>query len=105
MGYHDTNFDGAIASRTLGAIDGARSRRRTYGRAAFSTAVDDGLLPDEIRQILAGRRIVDAFPVRRGESPPAYAVRTVAEMMVAYLWDEPSDRPVARPRVGAAATA
>ena len=66
----------------------ARLRRRDYGRAAFATAVDDGLMPDEVRGILAGRRIVDAFPVRRGESPPAYAGRAVAEMMVAYLAHE-----------------
>jgi hypothetical protein len=51
-------------------------------------AIDDGLMPDEVRGILAGRRIVDAFPVRRGESPPAYAGRAVAEMMVAYLASE-----------------
>ena len=88
MGYRDATFDPSGAGRASGYRDAAASarlRRRDYGRAAFATAVDDGLMPDEVRDILAGRRIVDAFPVRRGESPPAYAGRAVAEMMVAYL--------------------
>ena len=96
MGYHDTNFDAAVASRTPRSLKGAesaRSRRCAYGHAAFVTAIDDGLMPDEVRQILAGRRIVDAFPVRWGESVPAYAERTVGEMMVAYLRDGPFEPP------------
>jgi hypothetical protein len=109
MGYHDTTLDAAIADRTLHAREGARSRRRTYGQAAFSTATDDGLMPDEIRQILAGRRIVDAFPVQLGESPLAYAARAVAEMMVAYLREDLSDpsdrRGNVRPSLDAAAIA
>lgn len=56
-----------------------------HDRAAWATALDDGLLSEEIRGVLAGRRMVDAFPVRRGEKPQAYAARAVAEMMVAYL--------------------
>ena len=56
-----------------------------HTRAAREAALDDGLLSEEVDEMLAGRRIVDAFPVRRGESPPAYAVRAVAEMMVAYM--------------------
>ncbi|GJD55853.1 hypothetical protein MTDSW087_03852 [Methylobacterium dankookense] len=56
-----------------------------HDRAARAAALDDGLLSEEVDEVLGGRRIVDAFPVRRGESPPAYAVRAVAEMMVAYL--------------------
>ncbi|WP_375456600.1 hypothetical protein [uncultured Methylobacterium sp.] len=96
MGHHDTNFDAAVATRTLQSLKGpasALSRRRAYGQAAFATAIDDGLMPDEVRQILAGRRIVDAFPVRWGESVPAYAARTVAEMMVAYLRAGPFETP------------
>lgn len=91
MGHHDTAFDASGAGRTFGSRTfalAARAHRRHYGRAAFATAIDDGLMPDEVRGILAGRRIVDAFPVRRGESPPAYAGRAVAEMMVAYLASE-----------------
>ncbi len=42
-------------------------------------------MPDEVARILAGRRVAEAFPVRRGESPEAYASRTVSEMFVAYL--------------------
>jgi hypothetical protein len=56
-----------------------------YELAARAAALDDGLLSEEVDQILADRRMVEAFPVRRGETPPAYAVRAVAEMMVAYL--------------------
>lgn len=88
MGYHDATFDVSGATRAPGlrnAAVAAQFHRRKYGRAAFATAIGDGLMPDEVRGILAGRRIVDAFPVRRGESPPAYAGRAVAEMMVAYL--------------------
>ena len=91
MGYHDATFNPSGAGPAPGyraAAAAPRLRRRDYGRAAFATAVDDGLMPDEVRSILAGRRIVDAFPVRRGESPPAYAGRAVAEMMVAYLAHE-----------------
>lgn len=112
MGDRDTNFDAAVVSRTLGTLDGARSVRRTYGRAAFATAIDDGLMPNEVRMILGGRRIVDAFPVRWGESLPAYAERTVAEMMVAYLRDDLLDLPGRRTshrngrlKLGAVATA
>lgn len=76
---------GARARLASGAFGAAARLRRRYGQAAFATAVADGLMPDEVRGILAGRRIVDAFPVRHGESPPAYAGRAVAEMMVAYL--------------------
>ncbi len=42
-------------------------------------------MPDEVAGILAGRRVTEAFPIRRGESPEAYASRAVAEMFVAYL--------------------
>lgn len=56
-----------------------------HDRAAHAAALDDGLLSEEVYQVLAGRRIVEAFPVRRGETPPAYAERAVAEMMVACL--------------------
>lgn len=57
----------------------------SHERAALASALDDGLMPDEVAQILAGRRVAEAFPVRRGESPEAYASRTVSEMFVAYL--------------------
>ncbi|MDP4025310.1 hypothetical protein Q8W71_22010 [Methylobacterium sp. NEAU 140] len=60
-------------------------RYTSHGRAALATALDGGLMPDELSQILAGRRIVEAFPVWRGESPAAYAARAVSEMFVAYL--------------------
>ncbi|WP_336492528.1 hypothetical protein [Methylobacterium nigriterrae] len=56
-----------------------------HDRAAWATALDDGLLSEEIRQVLAGRRMLDAFPIRFGENPQAYATRAVAEMIVAYL--------------------
>ncbi|MCJ2048291.1 hypothetical protein [Methylobacterium sp. J-070] len=56
-----------------------------HERAALAGAADDGLMPDEVARILAGRRVAEAFPVRRGESPEAYASRTVSEMFVAYL--------------------
>jgi len=56
-----------------------------HERAALASAVDDGLMPDEVAGILAGRRMGEAFPVRWGESPEAYAARAVSEMFVAYL--------------------
>jgi len=56
-----------------------------YERAALANAFEDGLMPDEVQQILAGRRIAEAFPVRWGESPEAYASRAVSEMFVSYL--------------------
>ncbi len=64
--------------------DSVRSHPR-YERAALANAFEDGLMPDEVRQILAGRRVAEAFPVRWGESPEAYASRAVAEMFVTYL--------------------
>ena len=60
-------------------------RYSSHGRAALAGALGDGLMPDEVRRILAGRRVADAFPVWRGESPSAYASRAVAEMFAAYL--------------------
>jgi len=56
-----------------------------YEQAAYANALDDGLMPDEVMRILGGRRIAEAFPVRWGESPEAYASRAVSEMFVAYL--------------------
>ncbi|WP_246695019.1 aldehyde dehydrogenase family protein, partial [Methylobacterium sp. WL6] len=58
MGHHDTAFDASGAGRTFGSrtfARAARAHRRHYGRAAFATAIDDGLMPDEVRGILAGR--------------------------------------------------
>lgn len=56
-----------------------------HERAALASSFDDGLMPDEVARILAGRRVVEAFPVRWGESSEAYASRAVSEMFVAYL--------------------
>lgn len=58
---------------------------RTHERAALANALGDGLRPGEVARILAGRRVAEAFPVRWGESPEAYASRAVSEMFVAYL--------------------
>lgn len=74
-----------------GAFRASRRRKegrrtpRLYGRAAFAAAVEDGFTPDELGQVLAGRRIVDAFPVWGDESVATYATRTVCEMMMAYV--------------------
>ena len=57
----------------------------SHERAALANALDDGLMPDEVAGILAGRRVTEVFPIRPGESPEAYASRAVAEMFVAYL--------------------
>ncbi|MCJ2091744.1 hypothetical protein MKK67_04360 [Methylobacterium sp. J-072] len=60
-------------------------RYHAHGRAALANALDEGLMADEVEQILDGRKIIDVFPVWRGESPADYAARAVAEMFVAYL--------------------
>lgn len=67
------------------APSGDLPRHHAHGRAALANALDEGLMADEVEQILRGRMIVDAFPVRRGENPADYAARAVAEMFVAYL--------------------
>jgi hypothetical protein len=69
---------GRPPSRRLGAD-------RTYERAALANALGNGLMPGEVARILAGRRVAEAFPIRWGESPEAYASRAVSEMFVAYL--------------------
>lgn len=56
-----------------------------HERKALASALDDGLMPDEVAHILAGRRVAEAFPVRWGESPEAYAYRVVSDMFIAYL--------------------
>ncbi|MCJ2087024.1 hypothetical protein MKK88_13645 [Methylobacterium sp. E-005] len=63
----------------------AREFHPSHEHAALANALDDGLMPDEVAGILAGRRVTEAFPIRWGESPEAYASRAVAEMFVAYL--------------------
>lgn len=76
------SFDAA----TFGALlPGAVRSHPPYERAALASAVEEGLMPDEVMQILAGRKVAEAFPVRWGESPEAYASRAVAEMFVSYL--------------------
>ncbi|MGH1573637.1 hypothetical protein ACRAWG_27015 [Methylobacterium sp. P31] len=89
----DTHADLSAAPAALAdparAIGNSLSRSiRAYPsheRAALASALDGGLMPDEVARILAGRRVAEAFPVRRGESPAAYASRAVSEMFVAYL--------------------
>ncbi|MHC2002556.1 MULTISPECIES: hypothetical protein [unclassified Methylobacterium] len=51
----------------------------------MAAAIENGLMPEELSEVLAGRRVVEAFPVDGGESVSDYAHRAVAEMMVAYL--------------------
>ena len=48
------------------------------------------MLPSELSEVLAGRSVVEAFPVARRESVDDYADRAVAEMMVAYLSQPPA---------------
>jgi hypothetical protein len=87
MGYHDTRFE-AVGSGPAFAFGGAiapRHFRRAYGRAAVAAAIENGLMPEELSEVLGGRRVVEAFPVDGGESVNDYAHRAVAEMMVAYL--------------------
>lgn len=87
MGYHDARIE-AASSASAWAFAGAiapKHVRRTYGRAAVAAAIENGLMPEELSELLAGRRVVEAFPVDGGESVSDYAHRAVAEMMVAYL--------------------
>ncbi|WP_019904215.1 hypothetical protein [Methylobacterium sp. 77] len=87
MGYHDARFEVA-GSGSAGAFAGAiaqRHFRRAYGGAAVAAAIENGLMPEELSEVLGGRRVVEAFPVDGGESVDDYAHRAVAEMMVAYL--------------------
>jgi hypothetical protein len=86
----DTQADLTAAQWARIAITGTGRYDRhasihSFERAALTNAVDDGLMPDEVERILSGRRIAEAFPVRWGESPEAYASRAVSEMFVAYL--------------------
>lgn len=71
-------------------VQGFRNHERRripciYSRAAFAEAVEDGFTPDELGQILAGRRVVDAFPVWADENISSYARRAVSEIMMAYV--------------------
>lgn len=67
------------------SADFGGSRYPAHGRAALANALDEGLMADEVVQILGGRGVIEAFPVWRGESPEDYAARAVAEMFVVYL--------------------
>lgn len=84
MGFHAVQFDG-VTPVAPAALLAARSLRRSYGRTAAEAAIENGMLPHELSEVLAGRSIVDAFPVAGRESVSDYADRAVAEMMVAYL--------------------
>ena len=87
MAYHDTSFNGSnlILEGILSSTSARKSLRRTYGRAAAAAAIENGLMPEELGEVLGGRRVVEVFPVGGGESVGEYAHRAVAEMMVAYL--------------------
>ncbi|WP_246692945.1 hypothetical protein [Methylobacterium sp. WL64] len=74
----------SIAYPELAAAIGS-TRHYTHERAALASALDEGLMADEVARILGGRRVIEAFPVWQGESPTRYAARAVAEMFVAYL--------------------
>ena len=82
---HDPRPESGISFSADFSADASLSGAGPHDRAAWATALDDGLMDEEIRQVLAGRRMVDAFPVRFREDPQTYATRAVAEMMVAYL--------------------
>lgn len=84
MGFHTARFDG-FATANPGALFGAHSLRRSYGRAAAAAAIENGMLPHELSEVLAGRSVVEAFPIAGRESVADYADRAVAEMMVVYL--------------------
>ncbi|MGU3359102.1 hypothetical protein ACLBWX_02085 [Methylobacterium sp. M6A4_1b] len=84
MSFHTTTFEPA-GPVSPALLLGSREARRSYGRAAVAAAIENGLLPDELSELLAGRRVVEAFPVAWRESESDYAERAVAEMMVAYL--------------------
>ena len=73
------------AAALAGSLTRSVRAHPTHEHAALANALDDGLMPDEVAGILAGRRVTEAFPIRWGESPEAYASRAVAEMFVAYL--------------------
>ena len=83
----DARSDAAAfaGSGSVPRVDAPRNLRRLYGRAAVAAAIENGLMPEELGEVLGGRRVVEAFPVDGGESVAAYAHRAVAEMMVAYL--------------------
>ncbi len=89
MGYHDAHFEpassGAAGAAMLAGTAAQRRFRRAYGGAAVAAAIENGLMPEELSEVLGGRRVVEAFPVDGGESVSDYARRAVAEMMVAYL--------------------
>jgi hypothetical protein len=87
MGYHTAQFDGRQPAPA--ALFSAHRLRRSYGRAAARAAIANGMLPSELSEVLAGRSVVEAFPVARRESVDDYADRAVAEMMVAYLSQPP----------------
>lgn len=84
MGFHDAEFEKA-GSALFASASAAWSYRRAYGRAAFEAALENGLMPEELGEVLRGRRVVEAFPVETDESIDDYAHRAVSEMMVAYL--------------------
>lgn len=83
----DRRSDTARPRLLAAALPGREKHRipRLYGLAASAAALEDGFTPDEIGQVLAGRRIVDAFPVLGNESVATYAHRAVCEMMTAYV--------------------
>lgn len=87
MDHRDANFDTSafVGSGLFPPASVPRSVRRLYGRAAVAAAIENGLMPGELGEVLGGRRVVEAFPVDGDESVVSYADRAVAEMMVAYL--------------------
>ncbi|KQO67468.1 hypothetical protein [Methylobacterium sp. Leaf89] len=84
MSFHTTGFEPTGAANPA-ILAGPHNVRRSYGRAAAAAAIENGLLPQELAEVLAGRSVVEAFPVAWRESVSDYADRAVAEMMVAYL--------------------
>ncbi|GJD36083.1 hypothetical protein [Methylobacterium aerolatum] len=87
MQPHDSAPSHDLAPLTPRAAYRPRTPRAhaRYEEAALASAYEDGLMPDEVLGILAGRKVAEAFPVRWGESPEAYASRAVSEMFVSYL--------------------
>ena len=61
------------------------TRQFSYSRAAYDAAIENGLLPEELDEVLAGRRVTDAFPIEDREALAGYVSRAVAEIMVAYI--------------------
>lgn len=80
-------MDPVIGLRRLRSTRDGCGTRWSYARRAVFEALESGLTPRELGDVLAGIGPTELVPPRPGEDPAEYGCRAASEIMVRYIVD------------------